>query len=243
VLDFMCNQGLNMTPYETFRANIDERSSKLMDELEAFARRNITIAAYDGATMGTVMGRDSATVNVPRRMIEDVAEFKRDSACHELQHIRRYWIELTPRFVDYGHSQVGLLIKNINNMVEHINMAPFEVDFGYDPIAFTNDTMETFTSGLSDGNKNAARENAVIALMYLLAKTISSPTVFINLIKVCKKKHLHDMIYLAARLRPFATTNKIRLFQMLYAELNINTLHARHNVFDIRNETVVEGRI
>ncbi len=102
-----------------------------MDEIEAKAATKIDVQDYSNEVWGTAVNERGAIIYVPRG-----GQFKRNSACHELAHVERYWIHRAWRLraADANDTFAVDIGNEINNDIEHLFMWRVEEEFGCDPV-------------------------------------------------------------------------------------------------------------
>jgi hypothetical protein len=125
---------------EQVRKALPANALELMDDIEAFAQREILFSFNDRPPPAEYPGAAACCVfeDHARILLREAAPISPQDILHELLHIRRYWIERTPQLEpiaeldDPDHWDVTA---RIENLVEHLVIVPQEASYGFAPRA------------------------------------------------------------------------------------------------------------
>ena len=121
------------------RAELPQNVLALMDDIEAFAGREIQFefnhlpppTEYPEAAASYVQ-EDKARI-----LLREAAPISAQDVLHELLHIQRYWVEgvpqLEPADGDWGKDDNWATTAQIENSLEHLVILPREADYRFSP--------------------------------------------------------------------------------------------------------------
>lgn len=110
-----------------FRRKLGDEGCALMDEIEAYAGRQIdiksdpAIRAEGGAD--SLVEHDKATI-----FVRDLDQLTCATATHELVHVKLVWIEQFPFLFPHYGSMDGYA--QLNNLIQHLYIIPQEAGYG-----------------------------------------------------------------------------------------------------------------
>jgi len=130
-----------------FRALLPANILALVDEIESHTRRTIEVRQNPYPRSTTNPNPDSlgAAVDESNAFIYlyQETDFTPQAVCHELLHIRRYWLENIPQILPVLPDADKMSVtSHIENTLEHLIIVPREQGYGFEPYAHWNHTTD-----------------------------------------------------------------------------------------------------
>jgi hypothetical protein len=128
-----------------FRALLPANILALVDEIESHTHRTIEVAQSPYPRSPTDPNPDSLGAMVDEHSaviyFYQESDFKPHPACHELLHIRRYWLDKVPQILAVRPDADKMSVtSHIENTLEHLIIVPREQDYGFEPYSHWNHT-------------------------------------------------------------------------------------------------------
>ena len=140
----------------------------LMDEIEAFAGMHLSVEPPHRAPKWR-LNPDAEAIDIwhggVTLFLKDTENIDPRGVLHELLHIHRYWIERTPMLVPIGNAKNQRQITSATeNTLEHLNIIPREVDYGFDPYPYWNELSRELWSNYPWKTQTAPFARRMMAL-------------------------------------------------------------------------------
>lgn len=129
-----------------YKAQLPSGVATLVDRIESFAKREISVEVDNRPRSPTSPNPDSLAARVTPTsatiLLRSKDVFPLHDVLHELLHIERLWVEEIPQLVP-RHDPKGTRSKiatDIENALEHLIIVPREANYGFDPYPYWNET-------------------------------------------------------------------------------------------------------
>lgn len=129
-----------------FLARLGVEIQRLVEEIESFASTEIAVRPTPTPTSESLQSPKAITLVASEHgatlLCRDLNDFRPQAVLHELLHLRRYWIDFVPQIlpVDDPDGDKIKLASQIENVLEHITIAPQEQRYGFEPYASYRET-------------------------------------------------------------------------------------------------------
>jgi hypothetical protein len=129
-----------------YKAQLPSNVVTLVDRIESFAKREISVAINNRPISPTSPNPDSLAARVTPTeatiLLRSKDVFPPHDVLHELLHIERLWVERIPQLVPVHdpHGTRSKIATIIENALEHLVIVPREANYGFDPYPYWNQT-------------------------------------------------------------------------------------------------------
>jgi hypothetical protein len=129
-----------------YKAQLPRDVTTLVDRIESFAEREISVAVDNRPRSPTSANPDSLAAHVTPTsatiLLRSKDVFPPHDVLHELLHIERMWVEGIPQLMP-RHDPKGTrskIAQDVENALEHLVIVPREANYGFDPYPYWNET-------------------------------------------------------------------------------------------------------
>jgi len=183
-----------------YKDQLPQQVAVLIDQIEAYARREIQIAVDTRPVSPTDPNPDRLAAEVTEQRatiyLRAPDAFPPHGVLHELLHIHRFWVDGIPQVLPV-HDPDGERLQvtgSIENALEHQIIVPREAEYGFEPYSYWNETERRLWGQYpwpAITNQWARRKNSLLGWL-TVSRLVSDDQVKAQAADCLKKEGLFD---------------------------------------------------